>query len=128
LEPVEYVDNDTSAYSGRTRPNYERMLADIEAGKLGAVVVWDLDRLHRRPVELEHFIDLADRHRLSLATVSGDTDLGTDSGRLFARVKGAVARSEGERKSARQKAQALQAAELGQPHGGPRPFGTSRME
>ena len=102
-EPVQYVDNDVSAYSGKRRPAYERMLADIEAGQLGAVVVWDLDRLHRRPVELEQFIHLADKHRLALATVSGDTDLATDSGRLFARVKGAVARSEGERKSTRQK-------------------------
>src|SRR5215213_5080559 len=125
-EPVEYIDNDVSAYTGKRRPSYERMLADIEAGKLGAVVVWDLDRLHRRPVELEHFIELADRHRLALATVSGDTDLATDSGRLFARVKGAVARSEGERKSARQKRAALQAAELGKPHLGPRPFGYER--
>src|SRR5829696_1869009 len=122
-EPVEYIDNDVSAYTGKRRPSYERMLADIEAGKLGAVVVWDLDRLHRRPVELEHFIELADRHRLALATVSGDTDLATDSGRLFARVKGAVARSESERKSARQKRAAAQAAEMGKPHKGPRPFG-----
>src|SRR5829696_6144503 len=124
--PVEYADNDISAYSGRHRPAYQQMLADINAGHLDAVVAWDLDRLHRRPIELEHFIDLADRHRLALATVSGDTDLSTDSGRLFARVKGAVARSEGERKSVRQKRAALQAAELGKPHLGPRPFGYER--
>jgi len=120
---VQYVDNDVSAYSGKRRPAYERMLADIEAGQLGAVVVWDLDRLHRRPVELEQFIHLADKHRLALATVSGDTDLATDSGRLFARVKGAVARSEGERKSTRQKRAALQAAQLGKPHASSRAFG-----
>jgi DNA invertase Pin-like site-specific DNA recombinase len=119
----EYPDNDFSAYSGKRRPQYERMLADIEAGKLDAVVVWDLDRLHRRPIELEQFIDLADRCRLALATVSGDTDLGTDSGRLFARVKGAVARAEGERKSARQKRAALQGAQQGRPHTGTRAFG-----
>jgi DNA invertase Pin-like site-specific DNA recombinase len=125
-EPTEYVDNDISAYTGKRRPAYERMLSDIEAGKLDAVVAWDLDRLHRRPIELEHFIDLADQHRLALATVSGDTDLGTDSGRLFARIKGAVARSEGERKSARQKRAQLQKAEHGQPSGGPRAFGYER--
>jgi len=51
-EPTEYVDNDVSAYSGKRRPSYERMLIDIAAGKLDAVVVWDLDRLHRRPLEL----------------------------------------------------------------------------
>jgi DNA invertase Pin-like site-specific DNA recombinase len=121
--PTEYVDNDISAYSGKKRPAYERMLADIEAGKVDAVVAWDLDRLHRRPIELEHFMELADSHRLALATVSGDTDLSTDNGRLFARIKGAVAKSESDRKSARQKRQALQAAELGKPQKGPRPFG-----
>jgi site-specific DNA recombinase len=121
--PTEYVDNDVSAYSGVRRPSYERMLADIEAGKLDAVVAWDLDRLHRRPIELESFMLLADQHRLALATVSGDTDLSTDNGRLFARIKGAVARAESERKSARQKRQGLQAAQLGKPKAGPRPFG-----
>ena len=125
-KPTEYLDNDISAYSGKKRPAYERMLADIEAGKVDAVVAWDLDRLHRRPIELEHFLDLADQHRLALATVSGDTDLGTDSGRLFARIKGAVARSEGERKSARQRRAQLQAAQRGLPAGGPRAFGYER--
>src|SRR5215207_9820893 len=60
-----YVDNDVSASSGRRRPEYERMLADVVTGTVDAVVSWDLDRLHRRPVELERFIDLADEHRLA---------------------------------------------------------------
>jgi DNA invertase Pin-like site-specific DNA recombinase len=125
-EPTEYVDNDVSAFSGKKRPAYVQMLADIAAGNLDAVVAWDLDRLHRRPIELEHFMELADQHRLALATVSGDTDLGTDNGRLFARIKGAVARAEGERKSARQKRAALQAVAQGRPAPGPRCFGYER--
>ena len=47
--PAEYVDNDVSASSAKKRPAYERMLADIRDGRIGAVVAWDLDRLHRRP-------------------------------------------------------------------------------
>lgn len=115
-DTVEYEDNDTSASSGKKRPAYERMLADIADGKVGAVVAWDLDRLHRRPVELEAFIDIADRHRLSLATVSGDVDLATPQGRLVARLKGSVARHEIEHKSARQKRAALQKADDGRPN------------
>jgi DNA invertase Pin-like site-specific DNA recombinase len=117
-EPVEYIDNDVSASTGKARPAYTRMLADIAAKKVGAVVVWDLDRLHRRPIELEHFMELADRCRLGLATVTGDVDLSTDNGRLFARIKGAVARAEVERKSARQKAANQQRASLGRPPAG----------
>jgi Recombinase/Resolvase, N terminal domain len=86
------------------------------------VVVWDLDGLHRRPVELEHFIDLADEKHLALASVGGDADLSTDNGRLFARIKEAVARAEIERKSARQKRAARQAAEAGKSWGN-RAFG-----
>jgi DNA invertase Pin-like site-specific DNA recombinase len=114
-EPVEYTDNDTSASSGKPRPGYERMLADIREGRIGAVVAWDLDRLHRRPIELESFMALADEKHLALATVSGDVDLSTAQGRLVARLKGAVARHEVEHKVARQLSAARQKAEQGRP-------------
>jgi DNA invertase Pin-like site-specific DNA recombinase len=120
--PHEYVDNDRSATKGR-RPAYERMLDDIRASHIGAVVVWDLDRLHRRPIELEHFIDLTDQQHVALASIAGEADLSTDNGRLFARIKGAVARAEVERKSVRQKRAARQRAEAGIWCIGLRPFG-----
>ncbi|MDO0974026.1 recombinase family protein [Mycolicibacterium frederiksbergense] len=113
--PVEYVDNDVSASSGKKRPAYERMLDDIRDGRIGAVVCWHLDRLHRQPIELEQFMELADTHRVSLATVTGDVDLSTDDGRFMARIMGAVARKEIERKRARQLRAAQQKAELGRP-------------
>jgi DNA invertase Pin-like site-specific DNA recombinase len=120
-----YEDNDVSASSTKPRPAYQRMLADLEAGTINAVIVWDLDRLTRRPIEIEHFIDLADRKQIALASVGGDVDLGTDNGRLFARIKGAVARAEIERKSARQRAANTQRAEAGKPHVGRRAYGYS---
>ena len=94
------------------------MLQDIRDGSIGAVVAWHLDRLHRQPIELEHFMALADEKRIALATVAGDVDLSTDNGRLIARITGAVARSEVERKSARQKRAAQQRAEQGRVHSG----------
>jgi len=118
-----FEDNDTSASGRKPRPAYTRMLADLEAGKVDGVVVWDLDRLTRRPVETEAFIDLADRRGVALASVGGDVDLATDNGRLYARIKGAVARAEIERKSARQKAANDQRAAAGRPSSGRRPFG-----
>ncbi len=114
-EPIEYVDNDTSASTGRSRPGYEKMLTDIDNGTVTAVVAWDLDRLHRRPIELEHFADVADKHQLALATVSGDVDLSTANGRLIARLMGAVARHEIEHKADRQRTMAKQKAERGLP-------------
>ncbi|GAA4641947.1 recombinase family protein [Gordonia humi] len=46
------ADNDISAYSGKPRPGYERMLAAIESGEANAVIAWHADRLHRRTIEL----------------------------------------------------------------------------
>ena len=125
-EPVEYADNDISASTGKPRPAYTQLLADIESGAVGAVVVWDLDRLHRRPIELEQFIDLADAKHLALATVTGEVDLSTHNGRLYARIKGAVARGEMEQKSERQKLASRQRAEMGKAHSSGRAFGYGR--
>ncbi len=47
-----FVDDDVSAYSRKARPEYRRMLDAIRAGEVDAVVVYHLDRLHRRPIEL----------------------------------------------------------------------------
>ena len=118
-----YEDNDTSASGRKPRPAYQRMLADLDAGRADAVVVWDLDRLHRQPIELERFLDLADRRGVALASVGGDVDLATDNGRLYARIKGAVGRAEVERKSARQRAASDQRAAAGKPSSGRRAFG-----
>jgi site-specific DNA recombinase len=117
-----YTDNDTSA-SAKSRPDYERMPADYGTGKFQAVVAWDLDRLYRYPKQLEHLIDVAEKDGLTLATVGGDADLATDNGRLFARIKAAVARGEIERKGARQKAAARRRAVSGGRSWSSRPLG-----
>jgi DNA invertase Pin-like site-specific DNA recombinase len=113
---AEYVDNDTSATSGKPRPAYQAMLTDIRNGSLGAVVVWHLDRLHRQPIELEQFMILADQHHLALATVTGEVDLSTDDGQFMARIIGAVAKKEHDRKVARMRARFQQDRERGNPH------------
>jgi DNA invertase Pin-like site-specific DNA recombinase len=121
---TEYMDNDTSATARKPRPAYEAMLADIRNGSIGAVVCWHMDRLHRQPRQLEDFIDLADRMGIALATVTGDVNLATDNGRLVARITGAVARAETERKVARLQRRYRQDAEAGRSHFGPaRAFG-----
>ncbi len=118
-----YVDNDLSAYNGKRRPEYQRMVCDLEASLRDGVIVVDQDRLVRHVKELEDFIDLADEHGVPLANVSGDLDLSTSDGRLTARIRGSVARHESEKKSERLKRQREQAARKGRRHGGRRPYG-----
>jgi hypothetical protein len=52
-----YRDNDLSAFNGH-RPGYQRLLTDAKAGRIGAIVAWDADRLTRQPIENEGLINL----------------------------------------------------------------------
>lgn len=122
---MQFVDNDVSASKKKPRPQYVRLLEEIEAGRVDAVIVWDIDRLTRTPSELESFIDLADRHRLALASIGGEIDLATPQGRLTARIKGNVARHEVEQQSRRLKRKFLETAQAGASHGVV-PFGYRR--
>ncbi|MEV6571831.1 recombinase family protein [Streptomyces sp. NPDC051577] len=119
-----YVDNDISAYSGKRRPDYRRMLDDLENGVATVVISWHTDRLHRSPTELEEYIDLSQRRGIDTHTVqAGDLDLSTSSGRMTARIHGAVARHESEHKAERVARARLQKAKAGKWGGGIRPFG-----
>ncbi|MBL3749881.1 recombinase family protein [Mycobacterium sp. M1] len=121
---AEYVDNDVSAFSGKPRRQYARMLADLASGDRDAVIVYNLDRLHRRPVELEEFVTLCESVGVrDVATVTADIDLGNDDGLFMARIFAAFAAKESGRKSARIRRKMLQNAQAGLPHGSARPFG-----
>lgn len=119
-----YCDDDISAYSRKPRPEYRRMLEDIASGRIDAVVVWHLDRLHRNPKELEEFIETCESARVThLASVQGEIDLSTHDGRFHARIMGAVARKESDDKSRRATRKHLELAQTGRPGGGRRPYG-----
>jgi site-specific DNA recombinase len=123
-----YVDNDFSAYSGKIRPEYRRLLDDLRSGVADAVIAWHTDRLHRSPRELEEFIDICEGAGVAVETVkAGPVDLSTPAGRAVARTLGAWARYESEHKAERIRRKALEVAQAGKVWGGaPRPFGFER--
>ncbi len=119
------VDNDVSAFTGKRRPAYERMLADLRDGAVDAVLCYHPDRLTRRPVELEQFVDTLDAAGVRQVRFgSGGTDLGTGDGLLIGRIMATVAANESAAKSRRVKRKLDEVAASGRPHGGyRRPFG-----
>jgi DNA invertase Pin-like site-specific DNA recombinase len=124
----EYVDNDLSAYSGKPRPEYLRLLEDLRSGRRDGVIAWHTDRLHRNPTELESYIAVCEAAGADTRTVrSGALDLATPQGRMVARLHGAIARGESEKQSDRLRRKFQQMAEEGEPKtNGPRPFGYER--
>lgn len=120
----EFTDNDLSAYSGKPRPAYAAMLAEVTAGRVDVVVAWHPDRLVRHPRELEDLIDALEAARCPVETVrAGAVDLTTRSGRTTARLVGAVARDESEAKAERLQAMHAAKARAGEWSGGTRPYG-----
>jgi DNA invertase Pin-like site-specific DNA recombinase len=119
-----YVDDDQSAYSGKPRPEYLRLMEDVRGGTVGRIVALHPDRLHRSPLELEHFIDAVNTAGTEVVTVNaGHYDLTTRSGRSSARIHGVMARDESEAKSERLKLKHRELADKGRWRGGPRPYG-----
>lgn len=113
----EYVDNDISAYSGKVRPGFEAMLADIEAGQFDAVVAYHQDRLTRQPAEFEEFLSTCQRVGVKLfATVRGDTNIGEGDGIMTARIFAAVAANQSDAASRRIKRKNDERAAAGLPH------------
>ena len=119
-----YTDNDLSAYSGKPRPGYQKLLEDLRGGRADTVLAWHTDRLHRSPAELEEYIDVCEPRRVETRTVkAGHLDLTTATGRMIARQLGVQARYEVERMVERQRRTRDQMAEQGKHFGGRRPFG-----
>jgi site-specific DNA recombinase len=119
-----FTDDDRSAYAGKPRPAFDRLMEAVDTGTVDVVVAWHPDRLTRSPRELEDLIDRLDASHVKVETVrAGRWDLSTRSSRTIARVVGAVARDESEAKAERLQAMHADRARRGLWQGGPRPFG-----
>jgi site-specific DNA recombinase len=128
-----YADNDITAFRkgrrAKRRPGYLGLLEDIRSHRADAVIAWHTDRLHRDLPELEEYIDACGEGRSGVPTYTvkgGDLDLSTSSGRMVARILGAVARQEVEHMIERQLSATKRLREAGAWKGGPRPFGYRR--
>lgn len=117
-------DNDRSAYRGKQRPGWNEVIDRIQTGGVDVLVAWASDRLTRHPRELEDLVDLMEKTETHVVTVtSGEYDLSTPEGRATARIVGAIARHESERKAERLRAANRHRAMKGQRMGGRRAFG-----
>jgi len=119
-----YTDNDISAYSGRRRPAYERLLTDIQAGRVDMVLCYHSDRLMRRTRELERYIDICrPRGVVTHQVTAGVLDLASATGLAVAKTVAAWSQHESDHKGERIAAQKAQAARAGKYLGGRIPYG-----
>lgn len=119
-----YTDNDVSATRSRVRPEYSRMMVDLESGRIDAIICATQSRLTRRPAELAVIMDLVAKGRLDLALVTGNIDFLSATGRMAAGMVALTNQHEAEQISERVMRKQQQLREQGLPFGGgKRPYG-----
>lgn len=116
-----YTDPDQSASEFRTkeREDFPRLLRDIEAGEIGVVIGWVMDRIIRDGEDQERFFRLCRQHNVRLIQ-SGpmkELDLNDPDSLTMARIQGALAIGETLKMSMRMRRRNEAAAHDGLPHG-----------
>jgi len=111
-----YIDNDRSASNGQERENWDRLLGDVEAGKVDAIVVWNQDRGWRKMADLESLRPLLEPRGVLLATTNiGVIDFRNADDVFRAQVSTALSEMEIAKMKVRMLRAARQKAEQGIP-------------
>jgi site-specific DNA recombinase len=119
-----YIDDNRSAYKRDVhRDDFERMLADVRAGHIDAIVTWQADRLLRTVEDASAIISIAKHHGTVIANVGGTIDLSTAAGRKTFHELAVAAEYESDLKSERLKLKHAELAAEGKWEGGMRNFG-----
>lgn len=115
---AEHSDNDISAFRGKDRPAYQKVLTLARERKIDRVIVFHLTRMTRNRRERAEFIDAFHACKVNVSEAQGgDYDLSTAAGRTWVDIQGALATWESEIKSERITASAARRARSGRPSG-----------
>lgn len=68
------------------RPALQRLLVDIEAGKVDCIVVYKVDRLSRSLIDFSKIMDVLERRSVSFVSVTQQFNTSTSMGRLMLNV------------------------------------------
>lgn len=118
-------DYDDGGFSGGNmqRPALQRLMADIEAGKVQIVVVYKIDRLSRSLADFARMVDVFDRYGVSFSAVTQQINSATSMGRLMLNVLLSFAQFEREVTSERIRDKFAASKAKGIWMGGPVPLG-----
>jgi len=75
---------DDGGFSGGNtdRPALQRLLQDVQSGKVDVIVVYKIDRLSRALMDFSRLVELFDRHNVTFVSVTQSFNTTTSMGRL----------------------------------------------
>ena len=85
LVPDRYDDGGFSG-GNMERPALKRLMADVEAGRIDAVVVYKLDRLSRSLLDFTRMMEVFDARQVAFVSITQKFDTSTSMGRLMLHI------------------------------------------
>ena len=112
-------------YSGKNtnRPAFRRLMADVERGLIGKIVVYRLDRFSRSIADFGRLWETLSRCRVEFVSIHETFDTSTPMGRAMLNIIMVFVQLERETTAQRVKDNYYQRAGLGAWPGGPAPYG-----
>jgi site-specific DNA recombinase len=86
----EYVDRGVSGKSMKNRYELQRLLKDAEQGFFDEVLVWKINRLARKNMDLLQIVDVLDKHNVAFRSFSENFETATAMGKFALQMMGAV--------------------------------------
>src|SRR2546425_4670426 len=116
---------DDGGFSGGNtdRPALQRLLNDVQAGKVDVIVVYKVDRLTRSLADFAKLVELFDQHEVSFVSVTRAFNTTTSMGRLTLNVLLSFAQFEREVTAERIRDKIAASKRKGMRMGGPVPLG-----
>lgn len=114
-----------AGYSGKNtqRPDFQRLIADIQADKIGKLYVYRLDRFSRSVADFGRLWEILKAHGVEFVSVSENFDTTSPMGRAMLHIIMVFAQLERETTAERVKDNYYRRAALGAWPGGPAPYG-----
>lgn len=90
---MEYEDKGLSGYYS-DRPDFQRMLHDIQEGKIRAIVCYKLDRIGRKTTDLLRLMDFLEKYNVDLLICSNGINTASGVSKIFIQIFAVVAEFE----------------------------------
>jgi site-specific DNA recombinase len=119
----EYKDRVSAFKRGVRRPGWDKVVADVDAGRTDAVLVHALDRAFRNAAEALKFVERCEDHNVAFVSSTQPIDTSSTYGKIILSVLAAVAEVEAAVRRERALSKYQEKAELGEWAGSNKSFG-----
>ena len=114
-------------YSGKNtnRPDFQKMMADVEKGAIQKIVVYRMDRFSQSLADFSRLWEVLQKHGVEFVSINETFDTSTPMGRAMLSIIMVFAQLERETTAERVRDNYYQRTKLGAWPGGPAPYGFS---